>query len=313
MRSERLLSKQEINDILDHFSDWMSYSNIVEMDIRQSRQKGGIFEVSLFVGEIEDLSAVVPQFGEPLEIPKTADLPWPAADGGSAVLPVEVAKRQQPVQQVLLAQEDAALVQAKQRPCPGGYLIHSDGMPGSGSIALSIMVGGKYRLLSNNHVLSNNGIGGRMTYQPVDKIKANELLAVSGYVPITYYADPGQEDPVVNEVDIGWCDTHPSTSLQMVRDLDVPGRRDPVVGEEVKVFGGASEVWNSAKIRSTTLRYVSHGVLGYAWWKNAIELDKNITIGGDSGSAYIAKKDNMLVGLHCTGGTTSIGCHVRVP
>ena len=108
------------------------------------------------------------------------------------------------------------------------------------------------------------------------------------------------------------CDSSINLSSQEVRGIGkIKGRRAPIKGETIYIFGGKSEKKRSAKIVSLTYRYRSNGTLGYSFWKNGIKLDKVVTQSGDSGSAYIASSDYKLIGIHRSGnGKHSTGCLV---
>ena len=316
---ENELSPEEINEILDLFEEWLGYANIVSLDIRQKENGSGGFETSLHVGRINEgeleeqerspeLLFAVPDF---VDIPNIVRGLEESESNETVRVPVVVETTEEILEEPLIGDDDDDIfeeAQTKQRPCPGGYLIRTHGL-NRGSIALSIMYRGAYRLLSNNHVLAKNGHVGIQTYQPTDPIATNKLLTVSGFDTITYYANKNQANPTRNEKDVAWCDSTTSISSQEVRSIGkIAGRRSPKLGETVQIFGGKTEKLETAKIQSVTLRYRSKGSLGYSWWRNGIELDKNITQGGDSGTAYIAKSDKKVVALHRAGGSTSKGC-----
>lgn len=312
------LSTDEINDILDRFSDWLTYSNVIAMDLVPVEHEGNdeSRDYELIVEElpqedIEQLAEENARFGieeRIFEIPPRVVLVEveESEDGSALEIPTRVITTGEIVEDELLAPVDEDFEEAvsKVRPCPGGYLIKTAGLSGRGSLCTTINYRGKYRILSNNHVISKNGSVGKWVFEPTTELTVNRLKKVTGFDRIKYYSSRSEQNPSYNIKDIAWCDSDPATSSQKVRGIgNVVGRRAPRVGETVKVFGGKTASLKTAKIKSITRRYKSKGSLGYSWWKNGVQLNAYITQGGDSGSAYIASSDNKLVAIHRSGGT----------
>ena len=324
----RQLSSLEINDILDRFDEWLTYTNVVSIDVLPVDADADDLTYELVVGRIsEDAVAenakkeaafgIAPRV---MEVPKEVSLRDDDVDaeliedGLPRALPTRIVETDEIVEDELvtpLYSDDEDFIEetdAKVRPCPGGYLIKAEGLTGRGTLGTSISYGGTYRILSNNHVIAKNGNVGKWVFQPNVESTTNRLKKVTDFVFIKYYASATQTNPTRNVKDVAWCDSDSATSSQKVRGIgNIAGRRSPVVGETVKVFGGETAALKTAKIESVTHRYRSNGTLGYSWWKNGIKLDANITQAGDSGSAYVASSDSKLVGLHRVGGSVSVG------
>ncbi len=313
------LSTDEINDILDRFSEWLTYTNIVAMDLiaveREDDDANVDYELVVEQLSEEDAEKITQEnarFGieeRTMEIPRHVVIieAEESEDGKPLAISTRVITTDEIVEDELLTplDEDVEEADSKVRPCPGGYLIKTAGLSGRGSLCTSINYRGRYRLLSNNHVISKNGSVGKWVFQPTTESTVNRVKKVTGFDRIVYYSSSSQPNPTYNTKDVAWCDTDSSTSSQKVRGIgNVTGRRAPRVGETIKLFGGRTASLKTAKIRSITRRYRSRGSLGYSWWKNGIQLDARVTQGGDSGSAYIASSDNKLVAIHRSGGSS---------
>lgn len=313
MRATGQLSHNDINDILDQVSHWFGNDNFVELDLVQKKREDGTYDISIQTAQLDNPLGNT-ENGSFL-IPNSVAIRWPFPLGPDfetdvVRLPVLKSKRPEIIDEPCLDLDVELDTEDRVRPCSGGRMIYASGI-GYGSIGVSLMYKGSYRLLSNNHVISNNGNLGEPIYQPAVDLPENELARVSGFVPVRYYDTAKQPNPDLNEMDLAWCDCDGRVSSQKVRDLIVPGQRRPALGEEVRVYGGRTGRWQVARIQSVTKRYRSKSMTeGYSWWKNGIVLDQKITQVGDSGSAYLATSDNMLLGLHRASGATSIGSPV---
>ncbi|WP_141699126.1 trypsin-like serine protease [Candidatus Thiosymbion oneisti] len=326
MNDKGMLTDEEINDILDQYSDWLTYDNIVGIDVEEMiDEKTGEKRLELLVDalEVESFEEVLEEKAfrgekeKTLEIPQTVEIPL--YDAEEPVEPVwkeiytrirvvdEIVEDELVEKEVTTGQDDAEEngieeAQAKKRPCPGGYMIRTHGLGGKGSVGTSINYRGKYRLLSNNHVLTKNGNVGKWVYQPTEVMKENRLVKVTGFDSIIYYSTNNPGNPTYHDKDVAWCDSSTDISSQEVRGIGkIKGRRSPRKGETIYVYGGKSEKKYSAKVVSTTYRYRSKGTLGYSFWRNGLKLDRLVTQPGDSGSAYVASSDSKLVGLHRSG------------
>ena len=323
------LSKEEINAILDQFTDWFSHPDVVGIDL--GADESG--EIQLEVDQLEESESIeaadlatdpvdftLPEF---VEITlQSQSLSSPSTHGSLPErIPVKVNRVSEDIEDELIDGSDElsaltladpvmAASLARIRPAPGGYFIRTEGMKGRGSLGVSINYRGHYRILSNNHVIAKNGNIGKWVYQP-DRVRPdNQLARVSGYDPIQYYKRKKQRSPVYNVHDVAWCDSDAQISKQAVREIGpVAGWREPVMNEEIWFFGARTQTLRSAKIVSLTRRYRSKGSLGYSWWKDGIKLDRSISQSGDSGTAYVAQSDQMVVALHRSGSKSySTGC-----
>lgn len=319
MKNIQPLTGDTINEILDHFTDWLSYDNIVGYDLRQIDDADG-FKLVLVVDELNDdgMEERLNSERRPklLDIPATVQIPSTALKSEGT----EPHKAQVQIQKVRGYTEDAlptreaiaTLAQPRVRPCPGGYLIAAEGNPIGGTLGVSLVYRGRFQILSNNHVLAANGAYvGKYCYQPTEEIQANRLATVTGFDPIIYYDSENQPSPVLNRKDVAWCDSYTNNSLASIREIGQvwTGRNRPIrVGESIKMFGGVTERVERASIVSITYRYKSEGRLGWAFWQNGIQLDRLISQSGDSGAAYVVESDNSVIALHRTSnGSSSVG------
>jgi hypothetical protein len=204
---------------------------------------------------------------------------------------------------------------SKQRPCPGGYQIQGFRNIYTGTLGVNIEWQGVYSLLSCNHVLSVNGQNQNGVYQPTMLIPNILVKGAPQFVNLTLYTDPNYDFPTFNTQDLAWIPIDEQQGSPDIIGLCTPaGIRAPIVGEKVSVVGAQTGTIKKAKITSLKFQV---GPINfndsnqYAWFDNLIELNGKITQTGDSGAAYIAEKDNMLVGIHM--GSTSLnsyGCQL---
>jgi V8-like Glu-specific endopeptidase len=188
------------------------------------------------------------------------------------------------------------------RPVPGAYQIKAKGVSGTGTLGVNIVWAGKYRLLTNNHVISENGHLGADVYEPSEG-DDNKIGTVDGYVPVITYPSDQQPNPTYNTQDLAYCLEDPKLAIPEIKDLGVPkGIREPKVGERIRLIGKQTATVKTAKIASITLlkkiEWPSTGSGRWAWFERMIQLDAKVTQPGDSGSAYVAAADDMVVGLH---------------
>ncbi|WP_369157068.1 hypothetical protein [Candidatus Thiodiazotropha sp. LNASS1] len=316
------LSREVINEILDEYTNWLSYVNIVGIDVGQVHgDKIDGPTVYLLVDALKPSSLANANSNKTdqgyFEIPATVSVSAALVDRVPALrageIPVKVYFVEEIIEDELLDAEDerVAPAVAMVRPCPGGYFIRTEGLSGRGSLGTSIEFRGKFRMLSNNHVISKNGSVGKWAHQPAVVNGTNRLAKVTGFEQITYYATKNPSNPNRNRLDIAWCDSDPTITSQEVREIGgVAGMRDPVVGERIRMFGARTGSKIEANIASVTYRYRSKGSLGYSFWENGIRLEQgNLTQSGDSGSAYVAVSDSNLVALHRAGSEQrTVGC-----
>ncbi len=319
------LTTEQINEILDAFDQWLTHANVISIDLVEHPVSDSEVTYELEVGTLSDeRAAEIRRLDQAagvetrlLHVPSTASLPAtrPLPGAHAAKQPMSFPTRVVTVEPILEEElvhtplvEHGPSLEIRQRPCPGGVLIKTAGFAGRGSLATSLLYRGKYRILSNNHVISKNGSVGENVYQPAIESPENKLAQVDGFDRIEYYPTSQPLNPVYNTTDIAWCDSDVERSSQSVTEIgEVTGWRAPKLGEEVELFGGKTQERRTAKIKSITLRYRSQGSLGYSFWKNGIELDALVTQAGDSGTAYVASNDKRVVALHRSAGTTSKG------
>ncbi|MGB7327224.1 MAG: hypothetical protein WBD31_20275 [Rubripirellula sp.] len=202
-------------------------------------------------------------------------------------------------------------------PVIGGQMIVKIGNSSCitpGTVATSLIYGSQYRLLTNNHVVTNN------QHHCIDSTLYVEGKATSmkldGYYKIVEHSQSdmdafrsGQKTLTYNVVDLAWCDTTPLQAAQR-RIIDVEyhqesidGFRRPVRCETVTFYGSSSNTFTTTKVLSTTYR-VRNNVANYRFWKNIVRLDTSVAIIGDSGTAIVAtetdedgNEKHMVVGL----------------
>jgi hypothetical protein len=198
------------------------------------------------------------------------------------------------------------------RPAPGGYQIAAANLPGTGTLGVNIVWAGKYRLMTNNHVISHNGNLGADVYQPTGG-SGNKLGTVDGYIPVINYPRQNELFPHFNNQDLAYSNLNPAVGSPEIAQIGTPpGLRAPIVDEQIVVVGAQTGEVRKATIKSiiysTTLEWPSPG--RWAWFESLIRLDTKVTVSGDSGSAYVALTDGKVVGIHIGGGQFSFGCQL---
>lgn len=186
------------------------------------------------------------------------------------------------------------------RPIPGAYQITAAGIDGTGTLGVNLDWAGKYRLLTNNHVISENGLGS-LVYQPTEDDN-NEIGKVDGFTEVYTYPSRNEPKPRFNYQDLAWhnWEDGEETGMREIANLWKPnGYRPPRRGEKVKLIGKQTAGVKHATIESIEFQVSVKWSDGqWAWFGSMILLDRNVTQAGDSGCAYLAEDDDMVVGLH---------------
>ena len=193
-----------------------------------------------------------------------------------------------------------------------------------GVLGVNITYQGKYRTLSNAHVLTRfdpKGIGNMIRYRSNPSVPFRQLFPVTGQVAVTYYTDCNQPNPVFNVMDIAWGDVTNSalvsTTINAVGGVSIQPSgavRAPKDGEEFIL--GNYRFYKSVKIASLIAMHRSIGVdssgaVTYSWWENAISFPHPGVGSGDSGTAMVASSDKAVIGLlRAISDTTGYGCPI---
>jgi hypothetical protein len=188
------------------------------------------------------------------------------------------------------------------RPVPGGYQISAENMPGTGTLGVSIVWGGKYRSITNNHVIAKNGNEKAPVYEP-DKSADNAIGTVDGMTPVVTYPTSTQPSPVYNRQDLAWSYTNQSIASPDIHLIGRPtGIRAAVAGEQVKLIGKQTAKVQTARIADVRTLAVVEWARGtsrpWAYFEQLVRLDRVCTQPGDSGTAYVATSDMKVVAIH---------------
>jgi len=301
------VKREDIEPLLVTFKPWLSRPNIVGMHVGYKQVGGEETDQLAVIVHVVDKKAPTALGPDDFAVPKTVEL-HVVEEGRirSVAVPTDVIGTG-------VARTQAAL-DAKKRPCPGGFQIQGDGIAAVGTLGVNIVWGGRYRLLTNNHVISENGNIDATVYQPYNDLGYG-LTKVTSYIPVATYTDRNEANPTYNSYDLAWCDITQEEGAPNIYYLGTPnGIRKPVVGERVRMVGTTTGSMRHANISSITLRLkmVFVGDDKYAWFENMILLDAMISEPGDSGAAYLAD-DNYVVGLNCgASNTATYGCMLPV-
>lgn len=205
------------------------------------------------------------------------------------------------------------------RPAPGGAQISVNTSllsESTGTLGANIVYQGKFRMLTNNHVIADNGNVGATVYQPDWALWGNSLTTVTGFVPVTTYPSSTQPNPVFNTQDLAWADISIDNGATNISGIGQPtGFRAPVVGEAVRWMGKATGVVQSTTISSITgqskVQFDRSGQQ-WAWFQNVITFAGGTVNQGDSGSAVVAMSDYRIVGLIFANNGAKAGYATRV-
>lgn len=301
-------SPEELPDqvVVQALKGWLSRPNVVGLTVGPKRVRGVATNRRAIIVHVV---RKVPASGlddQAFSIPAEVEFDVPRRDGsvGTSRLPTDVIEVGEP-------RPDA--LDQRVRPCPGGYQIKADAIGIRGTLGVSMVWRGKYRLFANNHVISENGHLNADVYQPSENAD-NIVGNVTDYIPIVDYPDEKEPNPVYNHQDMAWSDVGKEQCAPEIYEIGAPkGWRQPKNGETVRLVGKTTGKLVTAKVASVsmvlTYKWQVDGTR-WAWFENLIQLDSKVTQSGDSGAAYVAD-DNMVVGLHMGSNSAySFGCVV---
>jgi len=330
--SKNPLTKEEINDILDKYEYLLVRPDVVGIDIKFDDKQQPYLEIDSLKEEIiigktfEQKNLPKIEEMSKAEIPMQSSLEWSVQWRDISIKINSVSENYDQIKnKKLKITEDSSKLYwdrdissnnnfSAVRPMQGGNMVSAKGINYPGTMGVAMMYRGNFCYLSNNHVLSGNLQFGNRVYQPPKKVQENEFTNVTGAEAIKFYSSIPASEPYYNLKDVAWCITPYDQNKMYVNGIGmITGRRAPVLYERVLFYGGASQKLQSAQIISLTKRYASQNdQFGISYWRNAVELDREIGIPGDSGTAYIAEDDYKVVALHRAGSYdydgTSKGC-----
>lgn len=200
--------------------------------------------------------------------------------------------------------------EAWDRPARGGFQINATrgglfpwSLDAVGTLGVNMQWMGRFRLLSNNHVLSRNGLF-REVFQPSVRVFGiGKLADVTGYFRIktTKDEDITSRTPW-NEYDFAYCDIDPGVASESILDIGKPnGFRDPKHGDAVRWIGETTGVVQNALIDDTDSTSKCEVAPGrWTFWRKVITFLGGSSRPGDSGSAVVGT-DNKVVALICRG------------
>jgi hypothetical protein len=301
-------SPEELPDevVLQALKGWLSQPNVVGLSVGPKRVRGVASNRRAIIVHVARKVPSSALDDQAFAIPAEVEFDVPRRDGsvGTARLPTDVIEVGEPRPEAL---------DQRVRPCPGGYQIMADNIGIKGTLGVSMVWRGKYRLLANNHVISENGHKNADVFQPSENVD-NIVGNVDGFIPVVDYQNEKEPNPVYNHQDMAWSDVGKDLCAPEIYEIGAPkGWRPPKNGETVRLVGKATGKAVTAKIASVTLMLSYRWRVGgtdWAWFENLIQLDSKVTQAGDSGAAYVAD-DNMVVGLHMgSNNAYSFGCVV---
>jgi hypothetical protein len=285
-------STSMLEPLLHTLRPWLSRPNVVGLSVGAKRVAGSPTTQSAIIVHVVEKKPVSALGADDLQVPRQVQLDRSARGGRIETVFV-------PTDVIEVGVDHADILDQRVRPVPGAYQITAKGLGGTGTLGVNIVWGGRYRLLTNNHVISQNGHLGVDVFEPSDSAD-NKIGTVDGYVPVITYPRDDQPNPTYNNQDLAYCDENPKIGAPEIKDLGVPGGlRAPRAGETVKLIGKQTAAVRTATISSITLQKKIEWLPGqWAWFERMIELDSKVTQPGDSGTAYVATADGMVVGLH---------------
>jgi hypothetical protein len=288
------LKQEHVERALVSLRHWLSRDNIQAMHVGRKKVNGQETDQLAVIFEVEEKKPLH-ALGED-RIPPRIEIHTQSPGG-------EVAQVSVPTDVVEIGKLKLAALDQRVRPTPGGYKITADASwftESAGTLGVNIVWGGKFRLLTNNHVIAHNNNDGGSVYQPESVLFGdNKLSTVAGCYPVITYKDRNKVNPAFNTFDLAWCDIDPSKGSTTITTIGVPtGIRRPVVNEPVQWIGQKTGVVQNATIASITAQAVTEFVDGeWAWYQDVIRLNGGIVRQGDSGSAIVATNDMNVVGL----------------
>ena len=288
---------------------WLSRPNIVGLTVAPKTIGGRATTDRSLVVHVIEKKARAALGPDDLPVPRELQVQLPSAGGRVQTLSI-------PTDVVEVGELRTEVLNQRVRPVPGGYQIAADNIKATGTLGVNIVWATRYRMLTNNHVISENGNLSAEVHQP-EGGPGDRLGTVDGYIPVVTYPSSVTAFPHYNRQDLAWCDLDPSIGSPEIAQIGMPtGMRPPVPGEGVAVIGKQTAQVRKATVASTTLairlEWPMPGAGTWAWFENMIQLSASITQQGDSGSAYVALSDGKVVGLHVGGGAAySFGCQLQ--
>ncbi len=288
---------------------WLSRPNIVGLTVGPKTIGGRATTERAVVVQVIEKKTRAALGPDDFPVPRQIEVQLPGAGGAVQTLALST-------DVVEVGELRTEVLNQRIRPAQGGYQIAADNIKGTGTLGVNIVWAARYRMLTNNHVISENGNLLADIYQP-DGGPGDALGTVSGYVPVVTYPSQVTPFPLYNHQDLAWCDLDPSIGSPEIAQIGTPtGLRTPVVGEGVAVIGKQTGQVRKATVASTSLalrlEWPMPGAGTWAWFENLIQLSASVTQPGDSGSAYVALTDGKVVGIHVGGGAAySCGCQLQ--
>ena len=308
----RELTVAEVSPLLAGLRDWLSTPSIYRLTVG-TKVVGGHDTGQLCVTVGVDRKRPRWELGtNDFPVPPTVQLHVQQDDG--EVLAVDV-----PTDVVEVGTIATAGLKDRVRPTPGGYQISVNSgvlSESTGTLGANIVYNGVFRLITNNHVIADNGNVGATVYQPDWALWGNSLTTVTGYVPVTTYPTKTQPHPVYNTTDLAWANIDIGSGATNIADIGQPtGFRQPVLGEAVRWIGKSTGVVQRTTISSITDQIVlDFGRAGNQWafFQNVIAFAGGSLQSGDSGSAVVAMSDYKIVGLIFAGDSTGTPYACRI-
>ena len=310
--SRRQLTAEEIEPLLGSLSPWLSSPSInrltVATKVVDGRDTG---QLCVTVG-VERKARPWELGVNDFPVPPSVELHLQDVDG--SIVAVDI-----PTDVVEVGVIRTVAMTDRIRPTPGGYQIAVPrGMfgEGTGTLGANIVYRGTFRMITNNHVISNNGNVDGTVYQPEWALWGNSLTTVAGFIPVTTYPNRDEPNPTYNTCDLAWGDIAVTDGATNIAGIGQPaGIRAPVAGEAVRWIGQNTGVVQRANIASITGRNkIDFGSTGtnWAWFQNVISFDAGAVSQGDSGSAVVAMSDMKIVGLIFANDVTGAGYATRI-
>jgi len=297
------LTAKQLEPFLHNLRGWLSKPNIVGLHVGPKTVGGQeTSRPSIVVHVVRKLRPEALGPGDFL-IPSSVEMHVQEPNGDISTVSV-------PTDVIEVGVERLQVLNQRVRPAPGAYQIQAANIAGTGTLGVNIVWAGKYRLLTNNHVISENGNLGAFVYQP-EPGRDNVLGTVDGYVPVTTYPGKDTPHPLFNQQDLAYCNVTPERASPDILELGKPrGLRAPVDGEWVRLIGKQTARVRRARIVSTKAYKVIEWMPGrWAFFDHIVQLDSVVTQPGDSGTAYVAESDGRVVGLHMAANAAhSWGC-----
>lgn len=290
------LTHQDIEPLLMSLRDWLSNKNINGLYVGMKKVAGKETGQLALIVEVEKKKPNSQLNQDDLPIPPEVELQVQAPDGTitSHMIPTDV---------VEVGVIRACVLNQKVRPTPGGYQISTVmsffGSETTGTLGANIVYGGRYRLLTNNHVIAQNNNSGGTVYQPDAGLFGNDLTTVTSYYPVTTYPDKNQINPVYNITDLAWCDVTPLEGAAHITQIGQPtGFRAPVINDQVRWIGKKTAAVQNTVIHSINGLMRTEFTSGqWAWFRNVIRFGGGFVQQGDSGAAIVAVNDMRILGL----------------